>query len=72
MKWFLALALFNEDPKIAENLAAAQLYTTQVDCLTDAAARIAALYSVGIHGRFFCMRQKMPDAEIARLPIGEF
>ncbi len=71
MKWFLVVALFGQPDGTADSLANVK-YETREACWGDAPRRVLAMQSVGAHGRFFCMRERMPDAEMRRQPIGEF
>lgn len=71
MKWFLVVYLFGQPDGTADSLANVK-YESRADCLADAPRRVRALRSVGAHGRFFCMRERMPDVEMRHQPIGEF
>lgn len=71
MKWFLVVFIFGQPQGTADSLSNRE-YATRADCWAESAERVLALQSVGFHGRFFCMRQRMPEAEMKRQPIGEF
>lgn len=71
MKWFLVVLLTNGPADIGDSMSRF-IYATRAECWAAAPDRVGALASVGLHGRFTCMREKMPDAELHRQPRGEF
>lgn len=71
MKWFLVVLIYGQPADTGASLANFR-YASRAECWANAPERVGALASVGWHGRFTCMRERMPDAELRRQPRAEF
>ena len=69
--WFLAVMLFGQPADAGDSLASMH-YKTHALCMADARVRMAAIASVGQHGRYMCMYHNEPGRELARTPKRTF
>ncbi len=62
----LILALPGGPPEPMESLATALAFRTREACYAEAARRAAVIKSARVHGRYLCMYDREPDAQLRR------